>query len=71
LFATDNPQIERHRAFCAYLRSHPILAREYEALKRQVYDRHPADIAVYSAGKDEWIRRVDPLAVQWYRRQRL
>ena len=27
VFALQSPQIERHLAFCAYLRSHPILPR--------------------------------------------
>lgn len=70
-FAPGSPEIERHLAFAAYLRSHPDVCREYDALKRQVYARHPADIAAYSEGKDAWIKRVEPLAVQWYREHHL
>lgn len=69
-FAEGSPEIERHLAFAAYLRNHDDVRREYEALKRQIYARHPANIAAYSEGKDAWINRVEPLAVQWYREQR-
>jgi GrpB-like predicted nucleotidyltransferase (UPF0157 family) len=71
VFAVGSTQIERHLAFCAYLRSHSYLRAEYEALKRDVYARHPANIAGYMEGKNAWIQRVEPLAVQWYRQQRL
>jgi GrpB-like predicted nucleotidyltransferase (UPF0157 family) len=70
-FAEGSPEIERHLAFAAYLRNHDDIRREYDALKRQVYARYPADIAAYRDGKDAWIKRVEPLAVQWYREQRL
>lgn len=68
-FAATSPEIERHLAFSAYLRSHPDACREYEALKRQAIARHPTDIAAYSDFKDAWIKRVEPIAVQWYREQ--
>jgi GrpB-like predicted nucleotidyltransferase (UPF0157 family) len=67
LFAIGSPEIERHLAFCVYLRAHAEARREYEALKRAVYARHPADIAAYMDGKDVWIKRIEPLAVAWYR----
>ncbi|REJ88740.1 MAG: GrpB family protein [Planctomycetota bacterium] len=67
LFEQGDPQIERHVAFCAYLREHPEVRDEYAALKREVYQRHPADIAAYSDGKDAWIKRVEPVAVHWFR----
>jgi GrpB-like predicted nucleotidyltransferase (UPF0157 family) len=69
VFAADSPEIERHLAFAAYLHAHEEVRREYEALKREVYARHPADIAAYSAGKDAWIKRFEPLAVAWYRKR--
>ncbi|HET6572325.1 MAG TPA: GrpB family protein [Fimbriiglobus sp.] len=69
VYQFDNPAAERHLAFCAYLRHHEPTRREYEDLKRAVCARHPADIEAYMAGKNEWIKRVEPVAVEWYRRQ--
>jgi GrpB-like predicted nucleotidyltransferase (UPF0157 family) len=69
VYQLDDPGAERHLAFCAYLRHHEPARREYEALKRAVYERHPADIEAYNGGKDAWIKRVEPLAIEWYRWQ--
>ena len=69
IFQQDNPEIERHLAFCAYLRSLQEVRDEYAVLKREVFARHPADIGAYSDGKDRWIKRVERLAVDWYRKQ--
>jgi GrpB-like predicted nucleotidyltransferase (UPF0157 family) len=66
-YQADHPDVERHLAFCAYLRHHPQARLEYEALKRAVYARHPGDIAAYSDGKDAWIKQIEPVAVDWYR----
>jgi GrpB-like predicted nucleotidyltransferase (UPF0157 family) len=67
VYQSGDPAVERHLAFCAYLRRHEPVRREYEALKRAVYARHPADIPAYNDGKDAWIKRIEPLALQWYR----
>ncbi len=71
IYQADNPDIERHLAFCAYLRSHAQARAEYEAIKREVYERHPADILAYNDGKDAWIKSVEPIALEWYRRVEL
>ena len=42
---------------------------EYEALKRRVYARHPADGEAYNDGKVTWIKELEPLAIAWYREQ--
>jgi GrpB-like predicted nucleotidyltransferase (UPF0157 family) len=69
VFDAESLEIERHLAFAAYLRAHDEVCREYESLKRAVYAQHSDDIAAYSAGKDAWIKRVEPVAVAWYRGQ--
>lgn len=69
MYQVDDPSIERHLAFCAYLRSHEQTRVEYEALKRRVYARHPADVEAYNDGKDAWIKELEPLAIAWYRHQ--
>lgn len=69
IYQADNPDVDRHLAFCAYLRAHEEVRQEYEALKRQVYAMHPADIAAYNNGKNEWIKRMEQVAMAWYRRQ--
>jgi GrpB-like predicted nucleotidyltransferase (UPF0157 family) len=69
IYQHDDLDVERHLAFCAYLRHHEPARREYEALKRAVYARHPADIEAYSNGKDALIKRLQPLAIRWYRQQ--
>lgn len=69
VFAVGSPAIERHLAFGAYLRAHVEVRDEYAALKREVYARRPADIAAYCDGKDAGIKRVEPVAVAWYREQ--
>jgi GrpB-like predicted nucleotidyltransferase (UPF0157 family) len=69
IFQKDNPDIERHLAFVAYLRSHEQARHDYAQLKREVYARHPADIDAYNLGKDAWIKRVEVIAVKWYRQE--
>jgi GrpB-like predicted nucleotidyltransferase (UPF0157 family) len=69
IYGEGNDGIERHLAFCAYLRAHADICREYEALKRDAYARHPADITGYMEGKDAWIKRQEPIALAWYRRE--
>jgi GrpB-like predicted nucleotidyltransferase (UPF0157 family) len=69
VYQLGNPEAERHLAFCAYLRAHDQASREYEALKRAAYERHPADVAAYNGDKDAWIKQTESLALAWYREQ--
>lgn len=68
-YQADNPEVERHLAFCAYLRQHDQVRDEYAALKRAVYARQAADIAAYNDGKNTWIKRVEQAALAWHRQQ--
>lgn len=69
-FATGSPHIDRHLAFCAYLRAHPEPARRYSDLKRALAAAHPDDIEAYMDGKDALIREIDEQAVAWRARRR-
>jgi GrpB-like predicted nucleotidyltransferase (UPF0157 family) len=69
IYETGSPGVERHLALSAYLRHNASARREYEALKREVYARHPADIVAYNEGKDALIKRLEMAAVHWWRRQ--
>jgi GrpB-like predicted nucleotidyltransferase (UPF0157 family) len=66
IYQFDDPEVERHLAFCAYLRHDASARREYEAVKREAYAQHPADIEAYSAFKDAWIKETERIAMKWY-----
>ncbi|APR88206.1 Glutamate-rich protein grpB [Minicystis rosea] len=68
-YQVGDPDIERHLAFCTYLRSHEEARVDYEALKREVYAMHPADVGAYNDGKNAWIKRVEQVAMEWYRQR--
>ena len=70
IFQEDNPDIERHLAFCAYLRAHEQARNDYATLKREVYTRHPAEINAYTLGKDAWIKQAELTALEWYQNSR-
>jgi GrpB-like predicted nucleotidyltransferase (UPF0157 family) len=70
VYRFDDPAVERHLAFCAYLRHDDAARTDYETLKRAVYTEYPDDIAAYSRGKDAWIRRLEARALAWYRQTR-
>ena len=68
-YQVGDPAVERHLAFCAYLRSHEAARAEYEVIKRAAYAMHPADVDAYNGAKDQWIKRTQALAIDWYRQQ--
>lgn len=70
IYGEGNPDILRHVAFCAYLRAHDRECREYEALKRGLFAKYPADIDRYTDGKTEFITRLEPVAIDWYKQQK-
>jgi GrpB-like predicted nucleotidyltransferase (UPF0157 family) len=69
-YAAGDPDVERHLAFCRYLREHVAARDEYEALKRLAHARHPSDVLAYNDAKTAWIRRIEPIAIDWFRRRR-
>jgi GrpB-like predicted nucleotidyltransferase (UPF0157 family) len=57
----------RHLAVRDYLRAHGDEAASYEALKRDVAARHPADRLAYIEGKDEFVTALEARALRWVR----
>lgn len=70
VYRDGDHDVERHLAFCAYLREHESVRDAYERMKRGIHAAHPTDITAYTEGKAEWIRSIEPIAREWYRRQR-
>lgn len=58
MYETTNPEWERHLFFRDYLRGHPDVRDEYEALKRRLAVEHAEDIEAYADAKSVF---VEPL----------
>ncbi|NMB53058.1 MAG: GrpB family protein [Leptolinea sp.] len=71
IYGEGNPDIERHLAFCAYLRAHADARREYEAVKRAAYARFPVNIDGYMECKDGWIKQHEIIALDWFSRGKI
>ena len=56
--ASDGEELQRHLRFRDYLRCHPEAAARYEALKRDLAERHPNDIDSYVQGKSAFVERI-------------
>lgn len=67
-FAAGSPHIERHLDFRDFLRAFPAEAAAYETLKKELAARCGSDMAAYSDGKTEFIRRVERRAAAWRER---
>jgi GrpB-like predicted nucleotidyltransferase (UPF0157 family) len=62
---TDNWM--RHIAFREYLRHHEDIKLEYFQLKKELAKREWADPNEYNNAKNDWIKRVERIAVEWYK----
>lgn len=60
----------RHLAFRDYLRVHPAVKEEYQAIKEQLVQQQWQDGNDYNDGKDEFIQREEQKAIQWYKKHR-
>lgn len=58
MFQVGTEDWERHLLFRDYLRQHPDVAKEYEALKRELSSRFQTDRVGYTDGKTEFIESV-------------
>lgn len=52
----------RHLLFRNYLRQHPDVAREYQALKEELAQKHSPDVDAYATAKTDFIRAVEQQA---------
>lgn len=66
IYQTGSKEIDRHLAFCEYLRSHERERKEYDTLKRRLYAKHPFDIEAYKSGKKAWVKQMEQKALKWF-----
>lgn len=64
-YSHDHIDVQRHLAFRDYLIEHPEIAHAYARLKKACADLCNDDIENYMAGKNEFIKKHEVLAVQW------
>jgi GrpB-like predicted nucleotidyltransferase (UPF0157 family) len=62
MYETTNPEWERHLIFRDYLRGHPDVRDEYEALKLHLAVEHAEDIEAYADAKSDFVSRILALA---------
>lgn len=68
MFEEGSLHIERHLAFRDYLIAHPNAAKGYSSLKERLTRGDNPSWDVYLNGKDPFICRIEPQAVDWYRK---
>jgi GrpB-like predicted nucleotidyltransferase (UPF0157 family) len=66
-YACGSHEIARHLAFPNYLRAHPVSAKDYEAEKIRAAALHPDNIIDYNDAKNDWIKRVEQDALNWWK----
>ncbi len=64
--ADDWSNIRRHLAFRNYMRSHKREQDEYAEIKRMLAERFPHDIDGYCNGKEEFVQKMEKLALSRY-----
>jgi GrpB-like predicted nucleotidyltransferase (UPF0157 family) len=70
VFEEDSPNVERHLAFRDYLIAHPEVAQEYSSLKERLTRGGAPNWDAYLGGKDPFVSRIEPQAVNWFRKQK-
>ncbi len=68
VFEEGSHHAERHLAFRDYLTAHPEVAKEYSALKEHLTRGNSVTWDAYMDGKDPFVSRVEPQAVDWFRK---
>lgn len=67
IFEAGSHHISRHLAFRDYLKSHEEAREQYGKLKEALAEQFPHDIDGYMDGKDDFIKRTERAAMNWYR----
>ena len=65
-FEAGDTHLLRHRAYRDYLIAHPDVATEYAETKRIAAGACANDISQYMSLKDNFIKKHETLAVEWY-----
>ncbi|OAN70313.1 hypothetical protein A8B78_20790 [Jannaschia sp. EhC01] len=68
VFEKGSTHVERHLAFRDFLRAYPKVAEEYSSLKGSLTQSGAPSRDAYVDGKDPFVSRVEPKAVDWFRR---
>lgn len=63
----DKYNLIRHLAVRDYLRTHDDVAFKYGELKEKLAKLFPYDIEKYCDGKDEFVKNMEKLAINWYK----
>jgi len=66
-YQKGHADIERHLAFRDYLYVFPDKAKEYQALKLWLVEKHGSDKEAYINGKNDFIKRIEREALRWKR----
>ena len=64
-YAEGHTDIDRHLNFRDYLIAHPSVALDYQALKQGLAAKFREEPAVYTAGKADFIQKVEKRAAAW------
>jgi GrpB-like predicted nucleotidyltransferase (UPF0157 family) len=62
MYEQTHEQFAGHVVFRDYLRAHPVAVAEYEALKRDLAEKHAGDIEAYALAKSDFVRQIWSLA---------
>ncbi len=65
VFEKGNPEIVRHLAFRDYMMADCEEAEAYATLKKELAEKYTYDGALYTEGKNAFVRNVDEKAKEW------
>lgn len=58
VFPKDHPHVKEMTGLRDYFLAHPETVTEYDALKRNLFEKYPGDYASYRKYKDEWMNAL-------------
>ena len=68
ILVKDTYHYKRHIAFRDYLKAHPDVRDEYDALKRALAQREFKDSLAYNDAKDSFVKQTERDALLWFER---